>query len=155
MNRIRVEGLRALDEALGELKKSTALAVLRRTGKAALEPMAERARQGAAAIRFSGNLADNIEVSTRSSGYARRIAGGRQSTVEVYMGPAGDGSKKAPPQGSLQEFGTKNHGPQPFMRPAYEAEKVATVERVGEQLGEEITKAAARAARKAARAAKA
>ena len=67
------------------------------------------------------------------------------------MGPGGQGGGKAPPQGSLQEFGTKNHGPQPFMRPAWDAGKDQALDDVKTALGAEIEKAAQRAARKQAR----
>jgi HK97 gp10 family phage protein len=147
-NRVRVEGLRDLDAALGQLGKATGRNVMRRAGRAALEPMAEAARRNAPVE--DRDLVEAIAVSTRAAGYARRT-GRKRNEVEVYMGPGGQGGGKAPPQGSLQEFGTKNHGPQPFMRPAWDAGKDQALDDVKTALGAEIEKAAQRAARKQAR----
>lgn len=136
--RVRVEGLRELDRALGELPKATGRNVLRRTGVKALEPMAEAARTQAP-VEF-GDLKDSIAVSTRAPRRHRRA-----STVEVYMGPGPH------PQAITQEFGTFFHPAQPFMRPAWDGGKTELLESVKSDLAEEIGKAAQRLARKAAR----
>ena len=52
--------------------------------------------------------------------------------------------------GVPQEFGTVNHGPQPFMRPAFEQHAESTVREVGVILSKEIDATAARAAKRAA-----
>lgn len=150
----RVEGLKELNRALGELPKATGRNVLRRVAVAALQPMADdaQARANAADMRHTGKLAESIEVSTQLAGYARRISrrGSSKSEVEAHMGPAGRGAK-APPQGRLQEFGTQHHGPQPFMRPAWDAHKGRLMGTVAKDLAVEIKKAAERQARKMAR----
>jgi HK97 gp10 family phage protein len=143
----RIEGLSDIDRALSELPKATSRNVMRRAGIKALEPMAEAARD--AAPVNNQDLKDSIAVSTRAAGYARR-RGRKQNEVEVYMGPAGIG-QAAPPQGSLQEFGTSRHSPQPFMRPAWDGGKQDLADTVGGELWTEIEKAAARQARKQAR----
>ncbi len=148
---VSIEGLREVDAALGELGKATGRNVLRRVAVARLEPMAEDARRHASANNWSGDLADSIGVSTKLAGYAKRLNKRSKSEVEVHMGPGGRGGSKAPPQGSLQEFGTQHHDPQPSMRPAWDAGKDKLLDGIAEDLWSEIEKAAARQAKKAAK----
>lgn len=147
---VQTSGFADLDRALGELGKATGRNVMRRAGIKALEPMAEDARRRAERNNWSGDLAASIAVSTKAAGYARR-RGRKQNEVEVYMGPGGTSGGKAPPQGSLQEFGTRHHAPQPSMRPAWDAGKGQVLDDLKQSLGDEIMKAAERQARKAAR----
>jgi len=146
---VSVAGLRELDAALGQLGKATGRNVLRRVALGRLEPMAEEARRLAPAE--DQDLRESIAVSTKLAGYAKRLNRRSKSEAEAYMGPGGSGGKKAPPQGSLQEFGTKNHSPQPFMRPAWDGGKTELLDGIAEDLSAEIDKAAARQAKKAAR----
>ena len=136
---VKVEGLKDLEKALSELKVSTARNIARRGLKQALEPMAEAARRRVPSL--SGDLAESINVTTKNPKRNRK-----QSQIEAHMGPGRH------PQGPQTEFGNRNHGPQPFMRPAWEEEKHGALESLAGILGEEIDKAAKRAARKAARA---
>lgn len=147
---VKVEGLKEVEAALAQLPKATGRNVMRRVAVARLEPMAEDARSRASANNWSGDLADSIEVSTKSAGYARRISRNSRSEAEAYMGPAGRGGK-APPQGTQQEFGNQNHGPQPSIRPAWDAGKPDLLPGIAEDLWAEIDKAAERIARKTAR----
>jgi HK97 gp10 family phage protein len=149
-----VSGLRELDEALGDLTKSAAKGVLRRTGLKALQPVADAARAMAPDDPETGgnDLRNSIGVGTklsrRQAGLAKRAVrmGGDDNFVEVYAGvPA------TAPQGAWQEFGTVNHGPQPFMRSAWDSNKDGVLNTVKTELASEIAKATQRAARKAAR----
>lgn len=136
---VKVEGLKDLEKALSEMKVSTARNIARRGLKQALEPMAEAARRRVPSL--SGDLAESINVTTKNPKRNRK-----QSQIEAHMGPGRH------PQGPQTEYGNRNHGPQPFMRPAWEEEKHGALESLAGILGEEIDKAAKRAARKAARA---
>lgn len=137
-NTVKVEGLRAIDDALGKLGKTTGRNVLRRVGVARLEPMAEAMR--AKAPVDAGDLKESIAVSTKNPRRNRK-----QSTVEVHAGPGRH------PQGHLREFGGDKHPPQPFVRPAWDGGKEALLDGIGADLWAEIEKAAARQAKKAAR----
>jgi len=155
---VSVEGLREVDAALGQLGKATGRNVMRRVAVARLEPMAEEARRLAPddPNTRGRDLAKSIAVSTRTnkanfSRAANKAARAGKAEVEAYMGPAGVGGKGAPPQGIWQEFGTVNHPPQPFMRPAWDGGKDALLEGIADDLWAEISKAAARQAKKAAR----
>jgi HK97 gp10 family phage protein len=135
---VRVEGLREIDAALGELGKATGRNVMRRAGIEALEPMAEAMRRNAPVE--DGSLKDSIAVTTKRPKRARKT-----SEVEVYAGPGRH------PQAIFQEFGTLNHAPQAFVRPAWDGGKLQLLDDVKTKLWEQISKAAARQARKAAR----
>ncbi len=150
--RVAVEGLREIDAAIGELGKSTGRNVLRRVAVARLEVMAEEARRLAPDDPNTGgnDLRSSIAVSTRLGKRQGRLNRKSKSEVEAHMGPAGPGGN-VPPQGIQQEFGNRNHGPQPFVRPAFDAGKDALLEGIGADLWAEIEKAAARQAKKAAR----
>lgn len=151
---MRVEGLQAVEQGLGELTKATGRKNLRIAALDALEPMraVAEANANAADFKWSGATADSTEVSTKLRGYAKRTSS-KDSTVEAYMGPGGEGGDRPPPEASLQEFGTSHHPPQPWMRPAYEQEKRPTIERVAARLTELVFASVARARRKKARAA--
>lgn len=145
---IRIDGLRELDALLGELPQSTAKSVLRRVGIKALQPMAETARALAPddPDTSAPDLHTSITVGTKlnkTQAALHRKDEGRAFTT-VFMGT----NDRA---GVLQEFGTVNHGPQPFMRPAFEQHAESTIRLVAEELGPEITKTAARRAKRAAK----
>jgi len=137
---VKVEGLAQLDQALGQLKESTAKNVLRRTGRKALVPMDEEWRRRAphltGALEESGGVGSKL---TRS----QRQEHERESFVEVFAGPGPN------PQAIQQEFGNVNHPPQPFMRPAWDATKDDALRIVAETLGAEIAASAKRAAARA------
>lgn len=148
--KMKIAGLRELDAALGEMKKATARAVLVRVGKAALEPMAEVARSLAPDDPSTGgnDLKASIVVGTKLNARQKRLAKKEpKDFATVYMGTADVA-------GVPQEFGTVNHGPQPFMRPAFAQEAQPTIDRVAKGFGPEIEKTAARARAKALKAGK-
>jgi HK97 gp10 family phage protein len=142
--KIRIKGLRELDRALGELPKSVAKASLRRVLKEAAEPMARAARQNAP--RDEHHLYESIDVSSRLNrrqGKLHRKQEGR-AFQEMFVGTNN-------PAGTQQEFGNRRHLAQPFMRPAWDAEKGPTLDRITNALSMEIEKSAKRAAARATR----
>lgn len=144
---VRIDGLRELDAALGELPSATAKAVLRRVGIKALEPMAEAARQLAPddPATQGNDLKASITVGTKLNKTQTKLNRKREdkSFAEVFMGTND-------PAGVQQEFGNVNHRPQPFMRPAFDANAEGAIKIVADELGDEITKTAARVAKRAA-----
>lgn len=153
---MHIDGLRELDATLGALAeeygKTAGKGVLRRVGIKALQPMAETARQLAPDDRATGgnDLKASIVVGTRLTPRQAREArkDENRSTVTVHVGTSD-------PAGLQQEFGNVNHGPQPFMRPAFDQHKVEAVQILAKELGPEIEKTAVRLAkRRAAKAAK-
>ena len=172
----KVEGLRELDAALGEFKKPTARAILRRTLLKAADPMVEMASRLAPDDPATGapdlhstiiassrvrNTIGNAEFSAVLSGGGTRAearaalidarrAAGEGSFAEVYVGPAA-GSKRNAIKAIVQEFGSVNQAAQPYMRPAWEATKQQILDSIKGLLKIEIDKAIARAAAKALR----
>lgn len=156
---IKVEGLKELNDALAELPKATGRNVLKRTLTKALIPM-ERVAEGLAPA-LTGQMRKTIEVSTKLTkrqtsqhksefgGKAVKTAEGYRSDpkteVFVFMGPASS-SKSI-----VQEFGSVNQSPQPYMRPAWDGGKSGALNSIKEDLWKEIDTAAKRLARKAAK----
>ena len=135
---VKVDGLREVDAALGQVGKATGRNVMRRVAVARLQPIAEDMRDKAPVDQ--SDLRDSIIVTTKNPKRNRK-----RSQVEAHAGPGRH------PQAHLQEFGTQHHGPQPFVRPAWDAGKDELLEGIADDLWTEIEKAAARQARKAAR----
>lgn len=153
---MRVDGLRALDAALGELAaeygKASGKAVLRRVADKALQPMAETARSLAPddPATSEHDLKASIVVGGKLNKRQARLArkDENKALVTRYMGTND-------PAGLQQEFGNVNHGPQAFMRPAFDSHAAGAVKIVATELGPEIERTAARLAkRRAAKAAK-
>lgn len=165
---MRVDGLSALDRALGMLPKATARNVLRRTLDKAAQPIVAEAKRHAPVK--TGTLRDSITASTRiknktgSAEYrsamkaglgkdaarsallaARRANKGQGSFAETYVGPArGKGVIR---YAHIVEFGSNDTAPKPFMRPAWDATKDQALSIIKAELGTEIIKAARRVGR--------
>lgn len=170
--KVKVEGLKELDAALGELSKSLAKGTLRRALKQVAEPIAEQASN--LAPERSGKLKQSIGVSTKAPpntdpgkiAYSQVLRGGGDSKsasaalraarkanpgtfAQVFIGPGAAASRtRAAVQ---QEFGNVNHGPKAYMRPAFEVEKMNALDGLAETLGAEIEKTRKRVAKRAAK----
>ncbi|MGV3579999.1 HK97 gp10 family phage protein [Brevundimonas sp.] len=145
---VKTQGFAEMEAALGEFSKATARNVLKRAGLDALDRVAEAMK--AKAPKDDGDLIDAIAVGSKLGKRQKRL-NRSPSTIEVYAGVSHVG-QGMPPQGVQQEFGNEHHGPQPFARPAWDQEKVPTLERVKDSLSGEIDKATERARRKALKA---
>lgn len=139
---VKVEGLREVEAALGQLGKATGRNVMRRVAVKRLQPIAEAMREKAPDDPKTGgnDLKTSITVTTKRPKRHKKIA-----EVEAYAGPG------QLPQAHLQEFGAPQHGPQPFARPAWDTGKGDILPGLAEDFWVEIDKAAQRAARKTAR----
>ncbi len=152
--RIEVEGLRDLERAMAELSQSTRKRVARRVLKRALEPVIEMARQLAPDRDPSApGLKESLTIAPRMQ---RRYMDEPPGPTEVVQwgGPA------ALPHAHLVEFGTgprhqrsgKYTGvmpPQPFLRPAWDANEMRVLDEIKRLLGDEIAKSVARARKRA------
>lgn len=179
--KVRVEGLKELDKALGELSKATARNTLRRALTSAAQPMLEAAKRNAP--EDTGGLRRGIQIGTKiskdkskdpgSRAYAQTMAAGGSradavqalrdarraqgvggSFAEVFLGPV-RANKKNTIKANVQEFGSVKQPAQPYMRPAFDSEAQNVINNIGKELSKEIDKsvarARARAAKKAAR----
>lgn len=165
--KLKIEGLKELDAALGELSKGAARGVLHRTLIKAGEPMRAAAERNAP--KDKGNLSRSIKLSSKidnragKAAYAevmkaggtksdavsalrdaRRAAGAGESFAEVFMGPVKSGKRNSI-KAMAQEFGARHHPPHPYMRPAFDSQANAVLDGIKTILGAEIGKAAKRA----------
>lgn len=134
----KIEGFKELDQQLGRLSKTAGKAALRKAGKSALEPMARIARRDAP--KDTERLAENIDVSTRTT--VKDLPEGKYF-MNVYMGPTKNYGAAA-----YQEFGTVDHAPQAYMRPAWDQDRGNLIERVRIELWDSISAAIDRAAKR-------
>jgi HK97 gp10 family phage protein len=152
----KVEGMKELRAALLELGKATQTRVLKRTLEKAADPILSDAI--ANVPRDTNVTAESLEVSTKLTPRQRRLAGraakrqadgsfrsAKSKGVEVHIGPSAEAGRQAPaPAGLMQEFGTAQHPPQPWLRPAWDGNKGKALAIIGDELGKEIAKAARR-----------
>jgi HK97 gp10 family phage protein len=142
----RVEGLREIKAALEDVSKATSTNILKKALIEAGQPIASAARSMAPDDPTTGgyDLKKSITVGTRLSRRQKK-RNKKGSKVEVYVG-AGPLS-----QATQQEFGNALHGPQAFLRPAWDSNKAQALQIFIKAVWSNIEKAAARAARKTAR----
>jgi HK97 gp10 family phage protein len=165
---IRVDGLKELDKALGELTKATARNTLTRVLKMAGEPIRAAAQAGAPVD--TGALRESIIVSTKKpvghsakdrafynamksgatrkqAGMAARTAqkGADEAFAEAFVGPVRQRTKQAAIKTLVQEFGSETQPGTPYMRPAWDTQKMTALEIIKSELGKEIDKAVSRA----------
>lgn len=147
---VKLTGFKELERELENLSKSAGKAVLRRSLKKSAQPMAAL-MQGLAprGETSTDQLAESITVSTklskRQKTQHRRMFRNTKASVEMFVGPGPD------PAAWNQEFGNINHGAQPFVRPAWEQDKMKLLERLSVTLWDELSKTIQRAERKAAK----
>ena len=147
---VKLEGFAELERELDRLSKSAGKGVLRRSLKKAAQPMADlmegMAPRGDSA---SDDLAESIGVSTklskRQKSIHKKMFRDDRASVELFVGPGPD------PAAWNQEFGNINHGPQPFVRPAWDQDRMALLDRLGKLMWAELEKSIKRADAKAAR----
>lgn len=148
---VKIEGLRELEKALAELPKATGKNVLRRVLLKRGQPLADAMEAKAPDDPATGgmDLKTSIGVSTklskRQAGLHRKMFKDDKASVEVFVGAG------PVPHAHLQEFGTINHGPQPFARPAWDSGKGPLLAGLKDDLWSEVEKAAKRLAKKQAR----
>lgn len=111
----RLQGGKALEDALAQLRETTRERIVKETLLKAAEPVVEDAR--ALAPRRTGNTSRSIGAGSKLT---RRQASRAQklSAVEVYIGPSPTLARRIR-QAVLLEFGTYKMRPRPFMRPAF------------------------------------
>jgi hypothetical protein len=173
-----LEGLREVEKALGEMKKATAKAVLRRAGTKALTPMVETARANLAAqikgrkltkrqqrrVRTVQKMGVSTRLSRRQGSAHRRMFASDRASVEMFGGVASSRHAHLIEFGSGHRQNRKIRGKalskprstgrmprMPFMRPAWDAHKHGMVESIGRDLAEEVQRTAARLAARAAK----
>ncbi len=140
---VKVEGLRELDRALGELPKATARAALQRTLKKAAQPV--KAAMKAKAPKLTHDLEESIVDGTKLTRRQARMV--KKDGKDFATRHVGSSNPAAIPQ----EFGTFKESAQPFARPAWAATQDEALDIIKRELGGEIMKSARRLAIKQTR----
>lgn len=138
----KIEGLAELVDGLNELSAAAAINVQKRALMEAAKPIHKDA-QSNAPFR-TGLLKRRITVSSRLSA-AQQRSRAKESKVEVFIGPP------SMARAIVAEFGSVKQTPQPFMRPAWDANKRTAFDSIKSILEDEIDAARQRAARKTAK----
>lgn len=150
MATVKLSGFSDLERELDQLSKAAGKGVLRRSLKNAAQPMAALAN-ATAPTGTTGEYAQSFVYATklnkRQAGQHRKMFRDDRAAVEGFVGTND-------PAGVQQEFGNMNHGPQPALRPAWDQDQRALLERLSRELWAELDKSIQRAERKAARQAK-
>lgn len=140
-------GFKELEQELDRLSKAAGKGVLRRALKKSAEPMAALANT-MAPVGETGDYAKSFVYSTklnkRQGGIHRKMFRNDKAAVEGFVGTND-------PAGVQQEFGNVNHGPQPALRPAWDADRMDLLDRLGQNMWREFEKSVKRAEAKAAR----
>jgi len=149
---VKLTGFAELEKKLEVLSKAAGKAAMRKSLKAAAQPIVVAA-QGSVPVA-SGALKNSMDVSTklapRQAKLHKKAFRDDRSSVEMFIGPSynlGAGGR----HGHLVEFGTYKTAPRPFMRPAWDAGSAQMLTDLGKNIGIEIDKAIGRAARRAAK----
>ena len=153
--KFEMKGFRDIEDALGELPKSTAKGVARRSMKKELQPVAAMAN-----ALWPGSSDDVFRITSR-------IARGQMGASLMERGPSivnmfvgAPGGRTGTPEAHLIEFGTgpRYHksgkyvgavSPNPMLQPAWDANKHQLLEGLGARLWDEIEKTMARRAKRA------
>lgn len=149
---IRLTGFAELDAMFEELEKhATRKAVARRSLRKAAQPMADLANRlkpndpATAGAEDAIQIAVSTVLSPRQRRAHRRLFRDDRAAVEMFVGA------QPHPAAHNQEFGNVNHPPQPFMRPAWDQDHRALLDRLKPELWADIERTIARARRRAAR----
>lgn len=149
-NGVKVEGLAELEREMTQLSKSAGRRVLRSSLQKSTPELINEMKSRAPVD--SGALRDSITASSKlGKAQARRhrkMFKDDRSAVEFFVGPSynlGAGGR----HGHLLEFGTVKMSPQPFMRPAFDSDKMRLLGRVEDNLRQELNKSLARMMKRA------
>lgn len=148
---VSTSGFAELERELERLSKAAGKGVLRRSLKKAAEPMADLMRAAApddpatVGEDLKSSIAVSTKLSKRQARMHRKMFRDDRASVEMFVGPGPD------PAAWNQEFGNINHGPQSFVRPAWDQDQRALLDRLGKNLWVELEKSIKRAEAKAAR----
>lgn len=154
--KMKIEGAGDIERALAELARGTAKGVMRRSMKKALKPVKEAAEASPFTIAVTSKLSDRQQRDAR--------ADRARDKLTLYVGPVQEDGSDAP-HAHLYEFGTapryhRKSGKyvgammaDPFMRPAWDANKDQVLAILKKEVWSEIEKTVERVRRKAEKAA--
>lgn len=164
--KLKIDGLKDFDKALGEFSKATARGIITRALKKAAAPIEAQAENNAP--KATGQLKRSVQTvvirqNAGKAAFAQAMRSGAsrseaaQAARSANRDAAGAGAsatvrvQATAPHAHFIEFGTQTAPAQPFMGPAFQSGRGKAVSAIKTELGKEIDKAAKRAARRAAR----
>lgn len=153
--KIEFKGGRQLEAALRELDISQARkkGIARRALDEAATPIQRKWQQSVDIDE--GDLKRSVKIGNRAQTKATRKfkRGAGQDIVERYIGidATEDSDGRLAVYSYIEEFGDKDHPANPAGRNAWESEKMASFDKIGDALWAEINKTAKAEARKAAK----
>lgn len=165
-NSVKVSGLKELDAALAQFKKSTARGVMNRALKKAAKPIADQAKMDAPVD--TGALRDSIGIDVVRTGGAGRSAFARamrsgasraEAAAAAHAANSAAGGQtqakvrvaaKAP-HAVFAEFGTRGKSGTMFLTAAMKSKQGAALKTLGTELAAEIDKTARRVAARQSR----
>ena len=132
---VRIEGGKALADALNSLSARVRRNTLVEVLTEAAEPMRRRAASLSPHEPGAPDIKQNIVVSrsTRTMSADGFLQRQDEFQATVAMGPA-----RGFDYGLFQEYGTVHHGAQPFMRPAFDGEAPKAIKDIGAALWREL-----------------
>lgn len=147
-----VVGLRQIDRMLQQLPQHTSAALLRNALKRTAKPTAEKAKGKARRSREPWrhklnpiHMADSIKIrSMKHSGIARKFGVHSRRGAAMALGP-----DRNHYWGLFVEFGTFKMDAEPFMRPAWDADKGTLIPRFGTEVWKGIARTIKRFEREA------
>lgn len=145
---VKVEGLKELDKALSELSEDMRGKALYEAIGRASAPMLKDAKAGAAIanepheMRYKGQMVKVQPGLLKSAIRRKRLKKHHDKHTAAVMIYIGRGTKQKiyPYYWHFIEFGTKKMPATPFMRPAFERNRAAFVERFKQHLAKSIQK---------------
>ena len=150
--RVEVDGLRALGQAMKALGNEVGTRIARSATAAAAKPVR---REAVARIVSSpsvdtGSLRDAVIVKRAGKGETTGLTSEHLVTVRGRGKPFNKKGQKVAraPHAHLVEFGTVNMPAEPFLRPAFEAKKREAVDEMSKALQRGIDRAAKKAAKR-------
>ena len=137
MATLKLTGTKELEKALADLGRATGKNTAKRALKKSAQIIADEAQNIVPVDQ--GDLIDSIVVSPKldSAQKSRKTKGG----VDMYVGPTVY-------YGHFVEFGTVKQAAQPYLRPAWEANKQKVLDDLSTNLWKEIEKSVARKRKK-------
>jgi HK97 gp10 family phage protein len=150
---VHIEGLAEVQSALRELLPDrTARSIMRRVLIKRAQPIAAHA-SSLAPVDPTGQQDLKRSIKTSSTLRKSQRSAGRKNPddVEVYIGPSTANTKAILHYAHLQEFGSSHHGPNPYLRPAWDAARGEVLKGIANDMWDEIVKAVKRADKKAAK----
>lgn len=158
--KVKVEGLREIEQAMFEIKTVSAKAIARAVLKKAAQPMADHAARIAAddPVTSGKDLHRSIAVSARQRSGRGRAHRDGPGEVTVFMGVRTDIHDERDPKRTpyavamVNEFGSTKMRPRPFMRPAWTAGKETALNVIRAEMEKRVAAAVKRARKRALKA---